>query len=249
MPRLMLTNELWSKLKPIILQHNVHDKPNLRMTIEGVLYRMRVGCPWRDLPCEFGDWNTVYKRYNFWSSKNIFMSVFKQLSQETDTEWEFIDGSYIKAHQHSAGAAGQDEQAIGLSRGGNTTKIHLAVDSYGLPIVFEITGGEVHDSKAASVLIEQLPESAAVVADKGYDSQAIREQIQARGSTPVIPRKKNSTIGNHDLDRPLYKLWHLVENAFARLKHFRAVATRYDKLKRNFASMVALACAFIWLPM
>jgi transposase len=98
-------------------------------------------------------------------------------------------------------------------------------------------------------LIEQLPESKAVVADKGYDSQAILEQIQARGSMPVIPRKKNSTIGNHDLDRPLYKLRHLVKNAFARLKHFRAIATRYDKLTRNFASMVALACAFIWLPM
>ncbi len=101
----------------------------------------------------------------------------------------------------------------------------------------------------ALVLIEQPPESEAIIADKGYDSQAIREQIQAKGSTPVIPRKENSTIGNKDLDWHLYKLRHLVENAFARLKHFRAVATRYDKLKRNFVSMVALACAFIWLPM
>jgi transposase len=100
MPRLMLTSELWSKLKPIILQHKVHDKPNLRMTIEGVLYRMKVvGCPRRDLPYEFGDWNTVYKRYNFWSSKNIFMSVFRQLSQEMDTEWEFIDGRLINIVQ------------------------------------------------------------------------------------------------------------------------------------------------------
>ena len=92
-------------------------------------------------------------------------------------------------------------------------------------------------------------DSEAIVADKGYDSQAIRDQIQARGSMPVIHRKKNLTIGNHGLDRSLYKLRHLVENAFARLKHFRAIATRYDKLKRNFVSMVALACAFIWLPM
>ena len=249
MPRFMLTDEHWSKLKPIFLQQSIYNKPHLRLTIEGMLYRMRVGCPWRDLPAVFGSWNTIYKRYNAWSASGVFSNIFRALSKETDTEWEFIDGSYIKAHQHSAGAAHQDEQGIGLSRGGKTTKIHLAVDAYGLPIAFEITGGEVHDSQAASALIDQLPESEAIIADKGYDSQAIREQIEAKHAIPVIPRKKNSKVGNQNLDRALYKLRHLVENMFARLKHFRAIATRYDKLKRNFASLVALACAFIWLPM
>jgi transposase len=181
--------------------------------------------------------------------KNKLTSIFKILSSDTDVEWEFIDGSYVKAHQHSAGAKGTDDQVIGLSRGGNTSKIHLAVDSYGLPIAFEITGGEVHDSKAASKLIDQLPLSTAIVGDKGYDSQSIRDQIEERGSIAVIPRRKNSKIGNADLDVYLYKLRHLVENAFARLKQFRAIATRYDKLKRNFVGMLALACAFIWLPM
>ncbi len=244
----MLTDELWSKLKPILLEHDIYDKPTLRMTVEGILYRLRVGCPWRDLPAAFGPWNTVYKRYNHWSVKSIFIKVFNVLSKDTDTEWTFIDGSYIKAHQHGAGAAGQGDQAIGLSRGGNTSKIHLAVDAYGLPLRFEITGGHVNDCTAAPVLIESLPESKSVIADKGYDSQAIRTQIEAKGATPVIPRRKNSKLGNQDLDRHLYKLRHLVENMFARLKHFRAVATRYDKLKRNFASMVALACCIVWLP-
>jgi transposase len=177
------------------------------------------------------------------------MKSFKELSKDSDTEWEFIDGSYYKAHQHSAGARGDDDQAIGLSRGGNTSKIHLAVDSYGLPIVFEVTGGDVHDSQAAPTLIEQLPETTAIVADKGYDSQTIRDQIEAKGALPVIPRRKNSKVGNADLDKDLYKLRHLVENAFCNLKQFRAIATRYDKLKRNFVSMVALACCFLWLPM
>ena len=65
----------------------------------------------------------------------------------------------------------------------------------------------------------------------------------------MIPRKSNSTIGNDEMDWKLYKYRHLVENIFARLKNYRAIATKYDKLKRNYASMVALACAFIWLPM
>ena len=166
MPRFMLNDEHWAKLKPLLLQQGIHNKPHLKMTVEGILFRMRVGCPWRDLP-----------------------------------------------------------------------------------IAFEITGGDVHDSKAASILIDQLPLSTAIVGDKGCDSQAIREKIQERGSIAVIPRRKNSKIGNADLDVDLYKLRHLVENAFARLKQFRAIATRYDKLKRNFVGMLALACAFIWLPM
>jgi transposase len=249
MPRLMLNDTYWAKLKPILLQLGVHDKPHLRRTVDGILFRMRTGVPWRDLPREFGHWNAVYKRFNYWSNSDILMKSFKELSKDTDTEWEFIDGSYIKAHQHSAGAMGEGDQAIGLSRGGNTTKIHLAVDSYGLPIVFEVTGGDVHDSKAAPSLIDQLPEATAIVCDKGYDSQGIRDQITAKGAVPVIPRRKNSKVGNADLDKSLYKLRHLVENAFCNLKKFRAIATRYDKLKRNFVSMVALACCFLWLPM
>jgi len=118
-----------------------------------------------------------------------------------------------------------------------------------LPIEFIITGGDVHDSKVANELIELLPQGDFVIADKGYDSEAIRNKVRERNSSPVIPRKQNSKTGNGDIDWCLYKYRHLVENAFARLKHFRAIATRYDKLKLQFESMLALACAMIWLPM
>ncbi len=101
----------------------------------------------------------------------------------------------------------------------------------------------------STILLAQTPDAETVIADKGYDSEAIREQIVEQGGKSVIPRKKNSRKGNGDLGRSLYKLRHLVENAFARLKHFRGLATRYDKLKRNFISVVALACIFVWLPM
>jgi transposase len=162
----MLNDELWSKLKEIMLQHGIYDKSNLRMIVEAMLYRMRVGCPWRDLPTEFGFWNSIYQKFNRWSSKGKLMSIFKALVQEPDLEWEFIDGSIVKAHQHSAGAASDENQAIGKSRGGNTTKIHMAVDAHGLPIDFEITGGEVHDCKVAPEFIEKLPASGHTIADK-----------------------------------------------------------------------------------
>jgi len=98
-------------------------------------------------------------------------------------------------------------------------------------------------------LIDLLPQANFIIADKGYDSEAIRDKVRECSSIPVIPRKKNSKVGNTDIDWCLYKYRHLVENAFARLKHFRAIATRYDKLKINFENMLALACSMIWLPM
>lgn len=249
MTRLMLTDELWSKLRIIMRQHGIYNKPNLRMVVEGILYRMRVGCPWRDLPSTFGFWNSIFQKFNRWSAKNKLVTLFKSLAIDPDLEWEFIDASIVKAHQHSAGASSNEDQAIGKSVAGNTTKIHMAVESCGLPISFEITGGEVHDCKIAPEFIGKLPTADYTVADKGYDSEELRGIILAGSSIPVIPRKSNSTIGNADMDWGLYKYRHLVENIFARLKHFRSIATRYDKLKRNYASMLALACSYLWLPM
>ncbi|WP_256212113.1 IS5 family transposase [Nitrosomonas communis] len=236
-------------MEKILLQESIYNKRNLRMTVEGLLYRMRVGCPWRDLPRVFGCWNSIYKRFNAWSLSRKWLNIFKALAVDPDWEWKFIDGSYVKAHQHSAGAASQESQAIGKSRAGNTTKIHLVVDGYGLPVEFEITGGEVNDCSAAPDLIARLPDAKAMVADKGYDSEWLREQITKKGAQAVIPRKRNSLKGNADMDWGLYQYRHLVENAFARLKQYRAIATRYDKLKRNYESMVAIACGYLWLPM
>ncbi len=99
MLRLMLNDELWSKLKEIMLKHSIYDKPNLRTLVETMLYRMQIGCPWRDLPAEFGCWNSIYQRFNRWSSKGKLMAIFKALLQEPDIEWAFIDGSIIKAYQ------------------------------------------------------------------------------------------------------------------------------------------------------
>ena len=249
MLRQMLTDEYWAKLKPIMLVQGVYAKPQLRQTIEGIFYRLRVGCPWRDLPEIFGSWNAIHKRFNDWSRKGKLGAIFKTLVIEPELEWEFIDGSIVKAHQHSSGAAQGEETALGKSVAGNTTKIHMAVDAFGLPIHFRLTGGEVHECKEALQLVAELPTADYIVADKGYDCEELRSKIKDKKAIPVIPRKSNSKVGNNDMDWCIYKYRHLVENVFARLKHFRAIATRYDKLKRNFEGSLALACAFLWLPM
>jgi transposase len=248
--RLKLSDEYWSKLKVILLSNGIYSKKNLRLNVEAIFFRLRTGVPWRDLPAYFGKWNSIYKRFNHWNKYGKIINIFDQISKNNpDLEWVFIDGSYVKAHQHSMGARQEEETAIGKSVGGNTTKIHAGVDSFGNPIKIITTGGEVHDSKIANEIIRAVPKADCIVADRGYDSEEIREQIRNQNSTPVIPRKKNSLIGNSSMDWGLYKYRHLVENFFARIKHFRAIATRYDKLKRNYEGALAFVCIYLWLPL
>ncbi len=210
---------------------------------------MRTGIQWRDLPERFGRWNSVFRRFNLWSKKGVLQKLFQSISSDNDPEWLFIDGSIVKAHQDSSGAASSSDEAIGKSRGGSTTKIHLAVDSGGLPVYFEISGGQINDIIHAQSLVSAAPKSCSVTADKGYDSDNFRAFIKANGSIANIPRKENSKAGNGHMDWCLYKYRHLVENAFLRIKRFRGIATRYDKLARNYASNVALAFVIMWLPM
>ena len=94
-----------------------------------------------------------------------------------------------------------------------------------------------------------LEQTEILCADKGYDSEPLRNQIKVTKTKANIPKKSNTKTSNDHMDWYLYKIRHLVENTFARLKHFRGVATRYDKLKRNYENSVALACIFIWLPL
>jgi transposase len=173
--------------------------------------------------------------------------VFFILRGEIDSEWVFIDGTYVRAHQDASGARRGAERAIGRSRGGPTTKIHMVADAHGNPIDFEITGGEVHDVKAAPEVIHKVGRGENLIADKGYDSEQIRQQARDQGMNPVIPRKSNSKKANPEFDKFLYKMRHLVENLFARLKRYRSIATRFEKLARNFKSLVYLACSMTWV--
>jgi transposase len=246
----MLTDETWNVLSRIMhLSGRIYNKPEHRKTLEGILFKMRTGIPWRDLPPYFGNWSAVFRRFNLWSKKDVLNELFRVLTRYADTDWLFIDGSIVRAHQHSTGAATADDESIGKSRGGNSTKIHLAVDSGGLPVYYELSCGNTHDIVHGESLVANSPASKIVVADKGYSSEKLRVYIRENDATPVIPRKVNSLVGNDDIDWCMYKYRHLVENAFGRIKQYRGIATRYEKLERNYHSMVALAFAMMWLPM
>ena len=137
-------------------------------------------------------------------------------------------------------------QAIGLSRGGLSTKIHATCDALGNPTGFHLTAGQVHDLVGADVLLDDI-EAEALLADKAYDAdERVRARLEEKGCTAVIP-SKSSRKEPYSYDKHLYKARHLIENFFAKLKQYRAIATRYDKTERNFLSAIYLAASVIWL--
>lgn len=249
MVRLMLSDRLWETLQNAMEGTRAYQTENLRMTVEGILWRFRTGAPWRDLPTEFGCWKTVFNRFNEWSKNGVWQKLFDSVRGELDNEWNFIDGTYVKAHQHASGGIEHtDGKTIGRSKGGNTTKIHMLTDAHGNPASFVITGGNIHDVSMGEKLIA-MSDAENIVGDKGYDCENLRDQALEKGCTPHIPRRSNSRKANPHFDMHLYRHRHLVENLFAKLKHFRAFATRYDKLTRNFTSTVFIACLLVWLKL
>jgi transposase len=119
------------------------------------------------------------------------------------------------------------------------------VDALGNPVRWLLTGGEVADITQAKSLLDGL-QADAVLADKGYDADALIDSIQAAGAMAVIPPKRNRTM-QRSYDRHLYKDRNLVERFFNRIKQFRRIATRYEKLARNYLSFLNLVCAYIWI--
>ena len=127
-----------------------------------------------------------------------------------------------------------------------STKIHTLVDALGNPVGFFLTGGQAHDLIGADNLLPSM-QAETLIADKAFDADArVIAPLAAAGKTAVIPPKANRRLPR-DFDRELYKARHLIENFFAKLKQFRAIATRYDKTARNFLAAVHLAAAAIWL--
>ncbi|WP_370866949.1 IS5 family transposase [Cupriavidus neocaledonicus] len=248
MPRLMLSDDQYERIAPLLPGKATdpgRTAADNRLFVEAVLWMARTGSPWRDLPPDFGPWNSVYKRFARWSRAQVWHTVFAGLAGDADFEEVFIDSTIVRAHQHAAGAPKKGDQAIGRSRGGLTTKIHALVDGLGMLARFRLTGGQAGDSPEALPLLDEL-KPASLAADKAYDSNAILQHLESAGIQAVIPSRANR-LEQRPLDEHLYASRNLVERFFCRIKQFRRVATRYDKLSERFSSFVALAAAFIWI--
>jgi transposase len=239
------TDEQWDCIEPLLPPRKGHPGGSQRTFFNALLWMACTGSPWRDLPEVLGHWNVVYQRYAYWCIKGHFQRLFEAL-QRPDLQEVMLDSTCCRAHQASSGAGKKHgPQAIGVTRGGLNTKIHAVCDALGNPLRFLLTVGQRHDSQPAPELIKGL-QAKALIADKAYDSKKLVKLAQAQGMQVIIPSRAKSKEPR-PLDKQRYEARHLIENLFQRMKVFRRVATRFDKLDTRFLGFVHLAGIMKWL--
>ena len=175
--------------------------------------------------------------------------IMEQLAKEAEESHKVraLDGSHCKAHQDACRSSYQaEEEGLGKTKGGRNTKISAVVNSIGKAVNLEIVPGNLHDSKCAlSTLGEEL-DDCDVLADKAYDSKEIREFVTANNGRPNIPSRKNARVPA-SYNKELGKQRHIVENFFCRIKRYRRVATRFEKLSCTYLCFVTLASLADWM--
>lgn len=186
-------------------------------------------------------------RFKDWSDRGVWDMLFKIVAADPDMEAVMIDATIVRAHACSAGYKkdSQNENALGRSKGGFTTKIHALVDGLGNPLKFILTPGQKHDVTQADALIKDI-KNTMVLADKVYDSNALIESIEKNDSISVIPPKKNRKI-LREYDEHVYKERHLIECFFGKIQHFRRVFSRFDKAAQSFLGFLNFVAMLIWL--
>jgi transposase len=254
--RLLLTDATWGRMAAVItdVKSRAGAPPEIadRDFVEGILYLARTGCPWRDLPGRFGDWNAAYKRFRRWLTIGVWQALFERLPADlAAVRTVFFDSTVIRAHQHAAGArrshGGAEAQALGRSRGGLGTKIHAAAADERTAVAAALTAGQCGDAPQFIPVCEAIPEECpvdAAVADMAFDSDAIREYLVDRDIAPVIPSSANRAEPI-EYDAAMYRERNKVERLFNRLKQFRRIATRYEKLALTFLAMIHLVASVV----
>ncbi|MFF5390393.1 IS5 family transposase [Streptomyces sp. NPDC013012] len=249
-----------------------------RLVIDAIAFKYRTGTPWRDLPERFGSWKGVHNLLRKWAVDGTWEKVFTALLAQADAEGDLDWGRRGRLHDRpcpsargrgaSKGASVGEpaDHALGRSRGGLTTKIHLASDSRCRPLALHLTPGQAGDAPAFTQVMARLrvPRSVgrprttpqALLADKAYSSRAIREHLRRRGVRTVIPqpsdqianRKRRGSAGGRPpaFDRDAYKQRSTVERCINRLKQWRGLATRYDKTATIYLAALRIAGIFIW---
>jgi transposase len=243
----MLSDDQYERIGPLLPGKSTdpgRTAADNRLFVEAVLWIARTGSPWRDLPPDFGPWNRLYQRFARWSRADIWHAVFAELARDADLEEIFIGSTIVRAHQHAAGAA----------------KKRRPVDR---ALAWRI---EYQDSRAGRWLgyaRSLSPDGRAGRRQSRSSAFAGRTETRQSGCRQSLRFERDPATSGIDwhssrhpsranrleqrpLDEHLYASRNLVERFFCRIKQFRRVATRYDKLSERFSSFVTLSASFIW---
>ncbi|MCG8550500.1 MAG: IS5 family transposase [Desulfobacterales bacterium] len=252
-----LTNEQWKRIEPIILKTTPEKDPRgrkpkpARDVMNGILWILRTGAPWKDMPSRYPPYQTCHRRFQEWTERGTFQEILYELAKDLyergkiDIREAFIDGSFAPAKKGVF--------AVGKTKRGKGTKIMAIADASGFPVAACVESASPHEVKLVEKTIDSsftphAPDK--LIGDKAYDSDPLDQKLMEDRCIEMIAphrrgRKKPKTQDGRKL-RPYRRRWK-VERLFAWLQNFRRVVVRYEYHVQNFLSMVQLGCAIILL--
>lgn len=236
-----------------------------RTTLNGVFWVLHTGAQWREVPERYGPWKTVYERFRRWRRDGTIDRILARLHLALDSGGRIdhdlwcVDATVVRSGRSANGAesrgkkvAGEPaDHALGRSRGGFGTKLHLVVDGHGIPLSAVVTAGQAHESKSLGPVLESVRlkrpgrgrprrRPRRLAGDKGYSYPSTRRYLRRRGIKAVIPTRKDQRRNPH-FDRETYRRRNVVERCVGWLRESRRLATRHEKLAVHYLAMVKLA--------
>ena len=218
----------------------------MSLVLDALFYRLRNCGPWRDLPTQYGPWQTIYGWHRTFARNGLWLTLLKSFARKVGSPVVLVDGTHVVAHQSAANPVGGAEaQAMGKTRGGRNSKVMALTDRKGRLMNFIVVEGQCYEGKHVRALLPKWRKWK-VVGDKGFDSDKLRQELEQLGHVTCFPGKKNR-IRKVSYSKKLYRVRYRVENFFCRIKRSACLAMRRDKLSLHFSSLLAFAAVIDWM--